>query len=96
MIAHSLVQEGPGFPYLAPVIYSYISSGDLQVALLKVSIMDVCDPILAGVTKKVRAYMRIICTEEHVHVNVKLHFSVLIFFCSQTARLLKVTIIVLL
>ena len=57
MIAHSLVQEGPGFPYLAPVIYSYISSGDLQVALLKVSIMDVCDPILAGVIQKVRAYM---------------------------------------
>ena len=66
MIAHSLVQEGPGFPYLAPVIYSYISSGDLQVALLKVSIMDVCDPILAGVIKKVRAYMRNNCTQEHV------------------------------
>ena len=57
MIAHSLVQEGPGFPYLAPVIYSYISSGGLQLALLKVSIMDVCDPILAGVIQKVRAYM---------------------------------------
>ena len=66
MIARSLVQEGPGFPYLAPVIYSYISSGDSQVAPLKVSIMDVCDPILAGVIKKVRAYLRTFCTQEHV------------------------------
>ena len=66
MIARSIVQEGPGFPYLAPVIYSYISSGDLQVAPLKVSIMDVCDPILAGVIKKVIAYLRTFCTLEHV------------------------------
>lgn len=56
MIAHSLVQQGPGFPYLAPVIYSYISTGDLQAALLKVSIIDVCDPILAGVIQKVSAF----------------------------------------
>ena len=33
MIVHSLVQGGPGFPYLAPVVYSYISTGDLQAAL---------------------------------------------------------------
>lgn len=43
LIAHSLLQEGPGFPYLAPVIYQYISSGDLQSALLKASCMDLRD-----------------------------------------------------
>lgn len=53
MIAHSLVREGPGFPYLSPVIYSYISTGDLQAALVKVSVIDVCDPTVAGVIQKV-------------------------------------------
>ena len=53
MIAHSLVQEGPGFPYLSPVIYSYISTGDLQAALVKGSVIDVCDPTVAGVIQKV-------------------------------------------
>ena len=41
LIAHSLIQGGPGFPYLAPIIYSYLSSGDLQTAVLKASYMDV-------------------------------------------------------
>lgn len=41
LIAHSLIQGGPGFPYLAPIIYSYLSSGDLQTAILKASSMDV-------------------------------------------------------
>ena len=41
LIAHSLIQGGPGFPYLAAIIYSYLSSGDLQTAVLKASYMDV-------------------------------------------------------
>lgn len=54
MIAHSLVQGGPGFPYLALVVYSYISTGDLQAALLHVSAVDVCDPILSTIIERVR------------------------------------------
>ena len=54
MIAHSLVQGGPGFPYLAPVVYSYISTGDLQAALLHVSVVDVCDPTLSNIIERVR------------------------------------------
>ena len=54
MIAHSLVQDGPGFPYLAPVVYSYISTGDLQAALLHVSAVDVCDPVLSNIIERVR------------------------------------------
>ena len=41
MIAHSLVQGGPGFPYLSPVIYWYLATGDLQVALERASCVDV-------------------------------------------------------
>lgn len=54
MIAHSLVQGGPGFPYLATVMYSYISTGDLQAALLRVSAADVCDPTLLTIIERVR------------------------------------------
>ena len=43
MIAHSIIQNGPGFPCLAPVIYWYIASGDLQTAVLKASSLEVGD-----------------------------------------------------
>lgn len=33
MIAHSLVQGGSGFPYLALTIYWYLATGNLQLAL---------------------------------------------------------------
>ena len=54
MIAHCLVQDGPGFPYLAPVVYSHISTGDLQAAPLNVSAVDVCDPVLSSIIERVR------------------------------------------
>ena len=41
MIAHSLVQGGPGFPYLSPTIYWYLATGDLQVGLQRASCADV-------------------------------------------------------
>lgn len=41
MIAHSLVQGGPGFPYLSPTIYWYLATGDLQVSLQRASCTDV-------------------------------------------------------
>ncbi|XP_015759324.1 PREDICTED: uncharacterized protein LOC107338599 [Acropora digitifera] len=41
MISHSLVQGGPGFPYLAPSIFWYLATGDLQTALGKASCADV-------------------------------------------------------
>lgn len=33
MIGHSLIQDGPGFPYLAPAIYWYIATSDLDEAV---------------------------------------------------------------
>ncbi|XP_068707402.1 uncharacterized protein [Montipora foliosa] len=41
MISHSLVQGGPGFPYLSPSIYWYLATGDQQTALAKASCADV-------------------------------------------------------
>jgi hypothetical protein len=40
LIAHSLVHEGPGFPYFAPFVYWYIATGCEERALPYVSIRD--------------------------------------------------------
>ena len=53
MIAHSLIQGGPGFPYLAPVIYAYISTGNPQVASLKVLVLDINNQPLSVFIEKV-------------------------------------------
>ena len=29
MVTHSMIQGGPGFPYLSPIAYWYIATGDL-------------------------------------------------------------------
>lgn len=43
MVAHSLVQGGPGFPFLAPPIYWYLATGDLHAAIIRTSCADVSD-----------------------------------------------------
>ena len=53
MIAHSLVQGGPGFPYLCPTLYWYIAAGDLQQGLARASCIDILDPVLAEYVRKV-------------------------------------------
>ena len=54
MIAHSMVQGGPGFPYFSPVIYSYIASGDLCTSLEMAIVEDVDDPDLLEYIEKVQ------------------------------------------
>ena len=40
IIAHSLLQEGPGFRYLAPYVYWYIVTGCEETALSYVTLLD--------------------------------------------------------
>lgn len=35
VIAHSTIQGRPGFPYLAPSIFSYVATGDLREAVAR-------------------------------------------------------------
>ena len=63
MISHSLVQGGPGFPYLSPAIYWYLATGDLQVALDKASCADVCNKELLKYIDQVHLH-----NEVHLHV----------------------------
>ena len=53
MIVHSLIQGGPGFPFLAPSIYWYIGTGDLSEAVARSSFVDVCDHELACFVERV-------------------------------------------
>ena len=43
MIAHSLIQSDPGFPYLSNTIYWYLATGGQQIAIQKTSCLDVDD-----------------------------------------------------
>ena len=54
LIAHSLIQGGPGFPFLAPGIYWYISTGDLSEAVARASCLDIGDAELASFIERVR------------------------------------------
>ena len=53
MIGHSLIQDGPGFPYLAPAIYWYIATGNLDEAVGRASHIDVVDEDLLLILDKV-------------------------------------------
>ena len=57
MIAHSLIQGGPGFPYLSPPIYWYLATGDLQIALQKASFSDVDNAELAEYITRVSFFL---------------------------------------
>eukprot|EP00794_Sanderia_malayensis_P013447 gene13447-14828_t len=54
MIAHSLVQGGPGFTYLAPGIFWYIATGDLSQAVGRSSFIDVGDIELAAFLERIK------------------------------------------
>ena len=45
MIAHSLCQNGPGFPYFAPYVYWYIATSSEEMALSYVSDHDLSVPV---------------------------------------------------
>ncbi len=44
MIAHALILEGIGFPYLSPAVYCYLATGDRNRAMQCISTEDVCLP----------------------------------------------------
>ena len=61
MIGHNLIQDGPGFPYLAPAIYWYIATGNLDEAFGRASHIDVVDEDLLLILDKVSNNLMHIC-----------------------------------
>ncbi|XP_067024756.1 G2/M phase-specific E3 ubiquitin-protein ligase-like [Acropora muricata] len=55
MVAHSIIQCGTGFPYLAPAIYWYLATEDLQVSIEYASRTDIShahDEELSAITNQ--------------------------------------------
>ena len=53
LIGHSLLHEGPGFPYLAPFVYWYIATGSEERALPYVSIEEDLSSVTSSVVIEV-------------------------------------------
>ena len=53
MVAHSMIQGGLGFPYLSPVVYWYVATGDLQQGIARASALDISDGILEDYVTRV-------------------------------------------
>ena len=53
MVAHSMIQGGPGFPYLSPLVYWYVATGDLQQGIARASVLDISDGILEDYVTRV-------------------------------------------
>lgn len=61
MIAHSLCQNGPGFPYFAPSQYYYIATGDINKAIAYASIHDILDYEVKRLIDQVRVTIAVSC-----------------------------------
>ena len=55
MIAASALQGGPGFPCLAPAIYTHMATMSLDSVIDEISPLDLPDPNLADTVEKVRS-----------------------------------------
>ena len=62
MIAHSLCQGGPGFPYLSPCNYYYIATGDASHAIAYATIADVCNGAVREFVEQVCSNIELPCT----------------------------------
>ncbi len=60
IIAASALQGGPGFPCLAPPIYSYLVTSSLETAMDTISPDDLSDPFVAETLKTVRRVVEMI------------------------------------
>jgi len=50
MLAHSIAQDGVGFPYLSPFSYWYIAAGEVE-ALQHIGLSDVGTDVANVITK---------------------------------------------
>lgn len=52
MVAQSMIQGGPGFPYFSPIVYWYVATGDFQQGIARASV-DISDGILENYATRV-------------------------------------------
>ena len=54
MIAHSLAQGGPGFPFLARPCYYYLVTGDIMCAMAYCDVWDIPDTFTRNIALQVQ------------------------------------------
>ncbi|CAB4001829.1 G2 M phase-specific E3 ubiquitin- ligase-like [Paramuricea clavata] len=87
MISHSLIQNGPGFPYFTPAVYSYIATGNLEEAITKVSVIDIADPDLVEFVGKIKDAPAAMISEVISEVANQPSFIYLLQECGETRTL---------
>ena len=50
VFVHSILHGGPGFPVFSPSVYSYLATGDVDVAMATANYGDCSDPIQHFIT----------------------------------------------
>ena len=59
IIVHSLLQGGPGFPYLSPYVYWYLATGSEEMALSYVSPQDLTVNVTEVIEKVSLRYVKL-------------------------------------
>lgn len=70
MVAHSICQGCPGFPYLAPAMYYYLATGDINQASAYASIADIPNQEELNYVEKV-----------HTKLLLYSHLSLYMYYC---------------
>ena len=77
IIGHSVIHEGPGFPFFAPFVFWYLASGSEQTALPYVSVNDLSNSAVQ-IVNQVNLYIYVLRMVKvvgpqmlHVHRNVQ-------------------------
>jgi hypothetical protein len=53
IIVHSVLQDGPGFPFFSPAVFWYLATGSVDAAVLHLCIEDCANPSYKDVVLKV-------------------------------------------
>ena len=81
MVAHSIFQGCPGFPYLAPAMYYYVATWDINQASAYASIVDIPNREELNYVEKVHTEMSLFILPHfrlHKRVNYWAHYLLII------------------
>ena len=76
MIVHSVLQDGPGFPFLAPCIYKYICTESVDEAIELVEMTDLPVPF-AEFMSKVMVFVTYNLWYTHAQISIILGFMLI-------------------
>lgn len=85
MIAHSLVQGGPGFPCLALPCFYYRVTGDVMCAFAYCDVWDIPDPSSRNIVLQVHAQYVLGLFLSKAKISFKTPVNTVSLHCTQTS-----------